>query len=303
MDFKNKVALITGAASGFGREIARQAAKQGMQLFLVDIDRPNLKKITEELKIKGNQVVSRVTDVTKESEVKEAVGQTMKHFKRIDLLVNSAGISVAGFIWDLPTRDWEWILHADVMSQVYAMKAVIPIMVKQKTRGDILNVSSEAGLGNGPTMPAYATSKFASVGLTEAVAYDLQAIKVDIHMHVFCPAFYNTNLDHSERHRSLQYTDRSDPYYTSKTFQKFQKATVNFLRNGASVNTVGPIIFQALSDNVFCITTHKGLNPFIIDRTKRLLAGRQPEIKRFEKHLPESENKAIKPKPKPETKV
>ena len=182
-DFNGKVAFITGAAHGFGKAIATKAASLGMKLTLVDQDKEALSKVADELS-KSTEVLKIVADVTEEKNVDNAVDEAMKKYNEIDLLVNDAGVAVPGPIWELPTRDWEWILHADLMSQVYALKKVIPIMMKQENGGDILNVASAAGLLTAPGMPAYYATKFAVVGMTEAVAYDLQAYKQDkIHMH------------------------------------------------------------------------------------------------------------------------
>ena len=129
-DFNGKAAFITGAAHGFGKAIATKAASLGMKLTLVDQDKEALSKVADELS-KSTEVLKIVADITEEKNVDNAVDKAMKKYNEIDLLVNDAGVAVPGPIWKLPTRDWEWILHADLMSQVYALKKVIPIMMKQ----------------------------------------------------------------------------------------------------------------------------------------------------------------------------
>jgi len=128
-DFKNKVMFITGAAHGFGQVIAEGGAKRGMRLALVDIDGPALEKtyktITDDL---GAEAIMVTADVTVEDNVDNAIQQTMDKFGQIDLLINNAGIALPGRIWELPSRDWEWIIHINLMSPVYAMQRVIPIM-------------------------------------------------------------------------------------------------------------------------------------------------------------------------------
>ena len=171
-DFKGKVMIITGAAHGFGRVIAEEGAKRGMKLALIDIDQAALNETYQLVVARGADAIMIPADVTKESAVNTAIDQTLRTFKQIDLLINDAGIALPGRMWELPTRDWEWILHVNVMSQVYMMKRIIPIMMAQKTHGAILNVASIAGLVDTPGMPAYHASKFASVGLTEATAYE-----------------------------------------------------------------------------------------------------------------------------------
>lgn len=278
MEFEGKVALITGAAHGFGEAIATQAAAQKMKLALLDQDQEALGQVVKKLK-QSTDVLEIVADVTEEEQVYAAVDKTMAVYGQIDLLVNDAGVAVPGPIWELPTRDWEWILHADLMSQVYALRKVIPIMMKQENGGDILNVASAAGLLTAPGMPAYYATKFAVVGMTEAVAYDLQAVKQDkIRMHVFTPAFVQTNLMHSEEYRPDKYRDESDPYYQSESFKLGQKMAVDDLTAGLPIDSVGATIFDGLKNNDFYILTHKGIAPMAINRVKDAVEGRAPSL-------------------------
>lgn len=278
-EFKDKVALITGAAHGFGRSLAIEAAQRGMKLALADIDQDALEKTLSDVKKIGAQAISIPTDVTEESEIANMVDETMSKYNEINLLINSAGVAIPGPIWELPTRDWEWILHADLMSQVWALKRVIPIMEKQKGHGDILNVASMAGLITSPLMPAYYATKFAVVGMTEAVEYDLQAAKANVGLHVFCPAFVQTDLYHTENHRPAKYTDKSDPYYSSETFKEGQKQAKIDITTGMPIDNVPKTIFKALEDDKFYILTHPGMNPAIVARAKNIPSGKGPDLK------------------------
>ncbi len=275
-DFKDKVMFISGAAHGFGRVIAIEAAKRGMKLAMIDIDAPALEETAGML---GDaDALTIPTDVTKEDEVNAAIDKAMAHFGRIDVLINDAGIALPGRMWELPTRDWEWILHVNTMSQVYTMRKIIPIMLAQKTHAAILNVASIAGLLDTPGMPAYHASKFASVGLTEATAYDLQRINADIQMHVMCPGFVQTDLYHTEQHRPAQYTDKSDPYYSSEAYLKGQQFAKYVIVNGSPIDSIAPTVFKALEDETFYILTHPEYNPLISDRVNRIVNGGKPDV-------------------------
>ena len=277
--FKNKVALITGAGHGFGRALSLEAAQRGMKLAIADIDEKALCKTENDIKKTGAKVISIPTDVTEEKDIDAMVKKTMAEYGEINLLINSAGVAIPGPIWELPTRDWEWILHADLMSQVWALKRVIPIMRKQKGHGDILNVASMAGLITSPLMPAYYATKFAVVGMTEAVEYDLQAEEANVGLHVFCPAFVQTDLYHTEEHRPEKYTDKSDPYYSSEIFKEGQKQAKKDITTGMPLDNVPKIIFKALEDDKFYILTHPGMNPAIVARAKNIPSGKGPDLK------------------------
>lgn len=277
--FKNKVALITGAGHGFGRALSLEAAQRGMKLAIADIDKKALCKTENDIKKTGAKVISIPTDVTEEKDIDAMVKKTMAEYGEINLLINSAGVAIPGPIWELPTRDWEWILHADLMSQVWALKRVIPIMRKQKGHGDILNVASMAGLITSPLMPTYYATKFAVVGMTEAVEYDLQAEEANVGLHVFCPAFVQTDLYHTEEHRPEKYTDKSDPYYSSEIFKEGQKQAKKDITTGMPLDNVPKIIFKALEDDKFYILTHPGMNPAIVARAKNIPSGKGPDLK------------------------
>lgn len=277
--FKNKVALITGAGHGFGRALSLEAAQRGMKLAIADIDKKALCKTENDIKKTGAKVISIPTDVTEEKDIDAMVKKTMAEYGEINLLINSAGVAIPGPIWELPTRDWEWILHADLMSQVWALKRVIPIMRKQKGHGDILNVASMAGLITSPLMPAYYATKFAVVGMTEAVEYDLQAEEANVGLHVFCPAFVQTDLYHTEEHRPEKYTDKNDPYYSSEIFKEGQKQAKKDITTGMPLDNVPKIIFKALEDDKFYILTHPGMNPAIVARAKNIPSGKGPDLK------------------------
>lgn len=277
--FKNKVALITGAGHGFGRALSLEAAQRGMKLAIADIDKKALCKTENDIKKTGAKVISIPTDVTEEKDIDAMVKKTMAEYEEINLLINSAGVAIPGPIWELPTRDWEWILHADLMSQVWTLKRVIPIMRKQKGHGDILNVASMAGLITSPLMPAYYATKFAVVGMTEAVEYDLQAEEANVGLHVFCPAFVQTDLYHTEEHRPEKYTDKSDPYYSSEIFKEGQKQAKKDITTGMPLDNVPKIIFKALEDDKFYILTHPGMNPAIVARAKNIPSGKGPDLK------------------------
>jgi len=109
-EFKDKVAFITGAAHGFGMKFAEEAASRGMKLALLDQDDKALTELCNQLKNENIEVLELITDVTEEQEVYDAIEKVMSKYGQIDLLINDAGAATGGPIWEVPTRDWEWIL-------------------------------------------------------------------------------------------------------------------------------------------------------------------------------------------------
>lgn len=278
-EFKDKVALITGAANGFGAEFVKEAACRGMRIAAVDIEKEEVEAICKIAREKGAEAIAIHADVTKPEEVERMVSETMAAYGQIDLLMNNAGVAIPGVVWELPLRDWEWIVHANLLSQVYAMRLVIPIMLKQGTPCHIMNTASVAGMITSNGMPAYHATKHAAVALAESVDYDLQAIGANIRISVYCPGFVQTDLHNYERHRPEQYRDDSDPYYKSASFFRGQKTAEHVIKTGMPIDSVGMSVFTALEDEDFYILTHPIYTTLIGKRVTDMLAGKGPNLK------------------------
>ena len=272
-EFAGKVALITGAGNGFGAEFAKECARREMKMVLVDIDPSDGERILKTVKDMGADAISVVADVSLEEEVTKMVNQTMETYGQIDLLFNNAGVAIPGPVWEVPTQDWEWILGLNVMSQVYAMKLVIPIMLKQGIPCHIVNTASVAGLLTTSGMPLYHTSKFASVALSESVAHDLKAMNANVKISVYCPGFVQTDLHNYERHRPERFKDVSDPYYQSELFKIGQARAKHVITTGIPVDSVALSVFNAIEDEEFYILTHPMYQTIIGNRVKSMLEG------------------------------
>lgn len=276
-EFRDKIALITGAGNGFGQEFAKEAARRGMKLMLADIDEADVRRTQAWVRENGGTAEIVVADVSLEEDVEKMVNETLRVYGRIDLLINNAGIAIGGEVTELPSRDWEWIIHTNDLSQVYSMKRVIPIMERQGTPCHILNVASLAGLLTMGNMPAYFATKHFAVALSESVYYDLQTHKDKIKMSVFCPSFVQTDLHHYERHRPARYRAPEDPYYTSEPYYREQKTAEKVITTGTPLDPVGPFVFDALERETFYIELHPNTKIMIKHRARDILKERVPD--------------------------
>lgn len=280
-DFSGKVALITGAARGFGKEFALEAFRRGMRLFLADIDEPELEKTDAELRQMGADVVSFGVDVSLETGVDAMIDQAMAHYGQIDLLINNAGVIMPGSVLDVPAQDWEWVFQVNCMAQVYAIKRVIPIMERQGTPCYIVNVSSAAGLVSSGQMPAYSATKHFSVSLTESVAMALEEKGSNVNISVFCPSFVKTNLHNSDRYRPKRYQDPENPYYSSEAYRKYSKQIQLYICTGHPLEGIGSILFKGIDEDQFYIYPHTEGKVMIKSRMSRILNGRKPDLQLF----------------------
>jgi len=190
-ELKNKNCLITGAASGIGRSFALALAKEGMNLYITDINVEGLEKVKTEVEDLGATVYSDWCDVSKFEDFKTIAENFYSKLGNVDLLINNAGIAISGGIEVLEIEDWKKVLDINLMSIIYSLKVFVPRMV-EKGSGHIVNVSSGSGLfGSSEPLP-YITSKFAVVGLSEAIFSRLKPAGINVS--VIVPTVIKTNI-------------------------------------------------------------------------------------------------------------
>lgn len=280
-ELREKVALITGAGSGFGKEFAKEAFKRGMRLFLVDINREAVEQTARQIREAGGTAQAFMADVSLETGVNAMVDEAMACFGQIDLLINNAGIMMGGSVVDLPGRDWEWTIQVNCMSQVYAMKRVIPIMKQQGTSCHIVNVASVAGLVPSHKMPAYTATKQFCVGLTESVCLELQESAKNIRMSVFCPGFVKTSLHKYEESRPRRFQAAAEDFYSSEAYRNIQKQAQENIREGSSLDTIAPTLFDGIEADRFYILPHKSYLVLIRNRLGNIINGHTPDVQLY----------------------
>jgi short-subunit dehydrogenase len=190
-ELNNKNCFITGAASGIGKAFALALAKEGMNIFITDIDIQNLNKVKNELEDLGTQVYHFKCDVSKFDDFQNAATEYYSKFDELDLLINNAGITIGGNILALTLEDWKKVLDTNLWSVIYSLKAFLSKLIEQGY-GHIVNVASGAGILGAGDPPPYVASKSAVIGLTEALFGQLK--KYGITASVIVPAYIKTNI-------------------------------------------------------------------------------------------------------------
>ncbi|MDY3119103.1 MAG: SDR family NAD(P)-dependent oxidoreductase [Peptoniphilus sp.] len=188
-DYKGKVALITGAGKGYGKAFAKEAADKGMKLALVDTDRDALDALVSELKGLDVSVVGIHKDLSFYEDVKESVKACMDEYGAIDVLFLGAEATVSDDIATTNKEDWDRVIGVNLMGPIYYLKEVLPIMMKQKTKANVLATASIEGLlfGTGHN-PSYQASKHGLVAGLECVQDQLKMAHIDhIKLGIFCP--------------------------------------------------------------------------------------------------------------------
>jgi NAD(P)-dependent dehydrogenase (short-subunit alcohol dehydrogenase family) len=256
-EFKDKVAVITGAADGIGRAIAEKFAQEGMKVVLSDIEKETLFRTEEELQQMGFDATAVLADVSKIDDVKTLAQKTIENYGVVHLLVNNAGVGFAGksstTIWESPLTEWQWILGVNLWGVIHGIHVFTPIMLEQNIDCYIINTCSVAGLV--PPQPGasiYSISKHAVVALSESLQSDLARFSTKIKVLALCPGFISTKITESERNRPKE-LDGAKP--TNPELEQTMKAYQQVIADGISPNIVAEELFQALKGEKFYIPT------------------------------------------------
>src|SRR5580700_1074819 len=188
---RGKRALITGAASGIGREIALRLALEGADAWLLDIDLAGLNDVVRDAEVCGVEAVAKRCDLSEPAEVSAAIAELITSWGSVDILVNNAGVAYYGPTEKMTSRQWDWLLAINLLAPIQITRELLPALL-ERPEAHVLNVCSVAGLVAGPRSAAYHVSKFGLVGFTESLRseYGRRGIGVT----ALCPGPVRTNL-------------------------------------------------------------------------------------------------------------
>jgi NAD(P)-dependent dehydrogenase (short-subunit alcohol dehydrogenase family) len=192
-----KAVLVTGAGSGIGKATALACARRGARLVICDLDAAGLEATAEAIRGMGCGVMARTVDVADRAAMRDFAAAVHAELEAVDLLVNNAGVAIGAAFLDTPLPDWDWIVSINLMGVVHGCHFFVPPMVRRGRGGHVANVASAAGYVATPELGAYATTKFAVVGLSEALRGELSPHGIGVT--AICPGLINTPITRSAR--------------------------------------------------------------------------------------------------------
>lgn len=193
-DLKGKKAIITGGSRGLGKAVAIALAQQGVDIAIIGRNEATLIEAAGEIAQYDTKVLYAEADVTNAEAIQEAVSYFHEEFGAIDILINNAGVSAFGSFVTMDPQEWMHIMNVNVMGIYHITKTVLPIMIQQNC-GDVINVSSTAGLTGNATTSAYSASKFAVIGMTESIMKEVR--KNNIRVSTLTPSTIATDMAQS----------------------------------------------------------------------------------------------------------
>lgn len=281
-DYKDKVAVITGGASGIGFSVAEQAAQRGMKVVLADIEQGALDSAKAQLEKSGASVLAVQVDVTKPEQMKALAAKTIEAFGSVYLVVNNAGVGgVAGKFIESDIDTWQWVINVNMWGVVNGLHAFAPILAKQN-EGHIVNTGSVAGLMTAADMSAYTVSKHAVVALSEALYVEFKKDEIDVGVSVLCPSYVVSNINNSDRNRPNVLADDLSEEARQARDDNRDKVKDFVASVGMPASEVGAVVFNAIDKDEFYILTHpEGSKKEVGDRMQAIIDGKNPPIKMF----------------------
>lgn len=272
--FRDRTAVITGAASGIGLELARRAAAEGMQLVLADIEFDRLEAAAATLPLPAAHLLLQKTDVSREDEIAALAAAAFSRFGGVHLLCNNAGVGLTRVTWEHTTADWEWVLGVNLWSVIHGIHHFLPKMLEQGGEGHIVNTSSVAGLLSTPGMAAYNVSKHGVVTISETLHGELAAAGARIGVSLLCPAWVPTGIHQSSRNRQQRFGTAAPVAGLSAAYEERMAQAVSAGRLSAA--DMAGAVFDAVGEGRFYVIPHRKINNAIQLRTDDILNLRNP---------------------------
>ena len=277
--FAGRTAVITGAASGFGLEASRIAAREGMNVVMADVQQDALDRAATEIEALGAAVLAVRVDVAKAAAVEALGTAAVARFGVPHVVFNNAGVAAGGLIWEQSAKDWEWIVGVNLMGVGHGVRVFTPLMLAAAKadagyEGHIVNTASMAGLVSMPNSGIYNVTKHGVVALTESLYQDLALVTERVHCSVLCPYFVPTGINDSGRNRPADLHDASEPTASQVVAKTMGDKAI--ASGKVTAAEVAQFVFDAMAANRFYIYSHPHAIGAVQTRLDDILQGRNP---------------------------
>jgi NAD(P)-dependent dehydrogenase (short-subunit alcohol dehydrogenase family) len=259
-DMAGKVAVVTGAASGIGKGIARKLKAEGMQLVLADIEQAPLDAAADEL---GALAVR--ADVSDYASVEALAAQAERRFGAVHMVCNNAGVGSTAKIADMALSDWQWILGVNLWGVIHGVKAFLPRLLANPDGGHVVNTASMSGLRALPTLGGYTVTKYGVVGLSETLAEELKQDGAKVGVTVLCPGPVRSNIKASSRNRPAGLAGGA------LTDTDLEKDPVASQMRWLDADQAGEVVVRAVKRGDLYAFTHPEMGPIAEQRFEAIM--------------------------------
>jgi NAD(P)-dependent dehydrogenase (short-subunit alcohol dehydrogenase family) len=245
--YSGRAAVITGAGSGIGRALALHAANLGMKVVVAELSKERGEAVKEEIESLSGEAIFVQTDVTDFASMQTLAEKSLAAFSDIALLVNNAGVSVMGKIWETPVEQWDRSIDINFRGALYGIKAFLPAMLDTGKEHAICNIASLASFSMDGKAAPYFTTKHAILSLSECLQIELEQDNKPIRVHVAAPGMIDTRI--FEDTVAVEQTGEDQKQMMGSILKKI----------GMPPEEAAKIIFDGIADNQFVISTHSGM--------------------------------------------
>lgn len=267
-DFENRVAVVTGAASGIGLGIARSLASRGVSVVMIDIEQGALDAAAADLSVTGVRLLPLAVDVSNRAAMYAAADAVREAFGRLDILVNNAGVVYnAKPLHEIPDEAIDWCINVNLFGVLNGVKAFVPLIIATDKGGHVVNTSSIGGFQVRKSdhwhQGLYAATKYAVTALSEGLRIDLERLNIGVS--VLAPAAVVSNIGTSDRNRQGRYGGATSGSQSSIASEMLKET-------GIAPEVVGERVIQAIVDNEAYVFTHLEVRSWLETRHRQIEA-------------------------------
>ena len=276
-DLTNRVAVVTGAASGIGRALTERLATEGAKLVLADVEAPALEAAVAELESTEAEAIGVVTDVSDAAAVEALADAAIDRFGAVHLVFANAGVmQQVGPTWERPLEDFAWVFGVNLWGPLHCVKSFVPRMLEAGDPGHVVITASMSGLTVVPGNAAYQMSKHGTVALAETLYQELVDTPVDVS--VLCPGYVATGITNSDRNRPDALRNEDAPPPRAMPGGWTGDPTDALKAIAVPAEDVAERVVNAIRERKFWILTHDNADARLRSRFEAILDGQNPPL-------------------------
>lgn len=270
--FKGKTAFVTGGASGIGLALCRAFGRRGMNVAMADVEAAACAEAVEDLRREGVRAIGMACDVSDREVLAEAAARAFSEFGKVHILCNNAGVSRAGPIEGIATSDWDWVIGVNLKGLIHGLQIFLPHMKAHGEQGHIVNTASMNGVVGAPLAGPYCATKFATVGISEVLAAELEGSPIGVS--VLCPSWVKTRMLDNGRNRPARFGGPISLDMDGSNAER-NRRYAQALESGLDPTYVAQLVCDAIEARRLYVFTHADRSADVARRFDRMMEGFQ----------------------------